>query len=684
MSRRSLFALSLALGALLRPSGALPQTCVANVPHVDGQWRTLPYLMPINPISATLLHDGRHADRGRLGERREQRLAPAPRATGTPSGTRRGTTQASVTVQNIEYDVFCSGTAVLPDGRPLVVGGTSDYSFTGEARSSIFDPATLELPPDAEDGGRPLVRHRDGARRRPRHGVLRPRPGRRHEQHRRDLRPPERRRRLDEPGRRRRSRRRSIRAWRCCRTARCSSRATAAAAATPTSWLFDPVPRTWTASAATTIDRTLRVGRPPAAAPARVHAARHELRRRQSGDRARPRSSTSPPARRAGTPAPSMSSGRIQMNATLLPNGKVLAEGGSVNNEIPSAAGKRADLYDPVANAFASGGTASYSRLYHSVAILLPDATVVSMGSNPGSRGGYEPAIEIYTPAYLFDANDQLITTGRPSITGLTPASGPLGYNAPFSVTYTSTSPISSAVLMRPGVGDPRLRHGPAPDRPLRAVTAAAVHAAPARSRSRPRRTATSRRRAGTCSSSLDSAGVPSTARFIQLSPYTTSPPVGADRLARRRTSRSRRAARSSSPPAPPRPSTPGSSRAARRPRRRCRRPATSPSATPGEFVASLTVIDAAGNSDPSPPTRTITVLPSDRRLRHRRDALVAGGRLPGGSTTFTVTVDAEERVHRHGDPRASGASRVSRRGITSGGFSPSSITGGRAPRRSP
>ena len=73
------------------------------------------------------------------------------------------------------------------------------------------------------------------------------------------------------------------------------------------------------------------------------------------------------------------------------------------------------------------------------------------MGSNPGHRGKLRGAIEIYTPAYLFDANDQLITTNRPSITGISPASGVIGYSAPFSVSYTSTSPITSAVLVRPG-----------------------------------------------------------------------------------------------------------------------------------------------------------------------------------------------------------------------------------------
>ena len=41
------------------PSAAKAQTCDSNVPHVTGQWTTLPYQMPINPIKATLLHTGR-------------------------------------------------------------------------------------------------------------------------------------------------------------------------------------------------------------------------------------------------------------------------------------------------------------------------------------------------------------------------------------------------------------------------------------------------------------------------------------------------------------------------------------------------------------------------------------------------------------------------------------------------
>ena len=60
MDRTARFALTLlAAAALGLPRPAAAQTCSANVPHVTGTWVTLPYPMPINPISATLLHSGK-------------------------------------------------------------------------------------------------------------------------------------------------------------------------------------------------------------------------------------------------------------------------------------------------------------------------------------------------------------------------------------------------------------------------------------------------------------------------------------------------------------------------------------------------------------------------------------------------------------------------------------------------
>jgi hypothetical protein len=51
-----LFLFLLLIGSI---STAAAQTCPSNVPHIDGYWTTLPYLFPTNPISATLLSNGK-------------------------------------------------------------------------------------------------------------------------------------------------------------------------------------------------------------------------------------------------------------------------------------------------------------------------------------------------------------------------------------------------------------------------------------------------------------------------------------------------------------------------------------------------------------------------------------------------------------------------------------------------
>ena len=118
---------------------------------------------------------------------------------------------------------------------------------------------------------------------------------------------------------------------------------------------------------------------------------------------------------------PSMSQARIEMNATILPDGKVLATGGSSADEDATTASFNADLYDPDTNTFSSAAANAFARLYHSNALLLPDATVLLTGGNP-SRGSYEQHMEIYSPAYLFNADESPAV--RPSINSVTPAFG--------------------------------------------------------------------------------------------------------------------------------------------------------------------------------------------------------------------------------------------------------------------
>ena len=140
-----------------------------------------------------------------------------------------------------------------------------------------------------------------------------------------------------------------------------------------------------------------------------------------------------------------MSQARIEMNAVMLPTGKVLALGGSVTDEDSSTKSLNADLYDPVSNSFSSAGANAFARLYHSVALLLPDATVWVAGGNP-VRGTVEPHLEIYKPAYLFNSSGGLAT--RPTISS---APNSISWNGAFTVSTPDAANISSVVLVRPG-----------------------------------------------------------------------------------------------------------------------------------------------------------------------------------------------------------------------------------------
>src|SRR5438876_3031079 len=152
----------------------------------------------------------------------------------------------------------------------------------------------------------------------------------------------------------------------------------------------------------------------------------------------------------AATPSwqygPLMSQPRIEMNATILPNGQVLAVGGSLHDEDVATASLLADLYDPSANTFSSAGANLYPRLYHSGSVLLPDATVLLVGGNP-VRGVYEQHMEIYSPSYLFNSDGGAAV--RPAIDSVTP--GALNYGSTFEVFTSNSATIASVVLMRPG-----------------------------------------------------------------------------------------------------------------------------------------------------------------------------------------------------------------------------------------
>src|SRR4029450_1460184 len=347
---------ALVLPALTHLS-ALAQTCPTNVPHTTGTWTVLPYQMPIHPISGNLLPNGKvlivagsESDPYNHSEGAESYRA----AVWDPSGT----DETRISVHNLTYDVFCSGTAALFDGRSLIVGGTSDYSFTGENRASIFNPATRQYVQSQNmvDGrwyatataladGRIMAMsgltqtggtsrtieiydlQRAGAGWNPPTSV--------------PFTPPLYPRLELLPG------------GRVFYTGHGSGTSNANA------WIFDPATGGWTQSARTIVNRSygssvLLPLLPPNYVPSVMNF----------GGGSPATSSSDIIDLSAATPnyaaGPNMSTRRIQMNAVMLPNGKVLAEGGSVNNEAPDTPGKTADLYDPVSNTMGSAGTRGY------------------------------------------------------------------------------------------------------------------------------------------------------------------------------------------------------------------------------------------------------------------------------------------------------------------------------------
>jgi hypothetical protein len=116
--------------------GAASQKALAQA-QVTGQWMTLPYLMPINPIRVALLHTGKVLVVAGSENDPNKHLQKSSVAAVWNPGT------GTIAVQNMLWDVFCNGGTFLADGRSIVVGGTVQYDpFYGDARITVFDPLT--------------------------------------------------------------------------------------------------------------------------------------------------------------------------------------------------------------------------------------------------------------------------------------------------------------------------------------------------------------------------------------------------------------------------------------------------------------------------------------------------------------------------------------------------------------
>ncbi|MCL4696797.1 MAG: discoidin domain-containing protein, partial [Burkholderiaceae bacterium] len=133
-------------------------------------------------------------------------------------------------------------------------------------------------------------------------------------------------------------------------------------------------------------------------------------------------------------------------NSVVLPNGQVLVVGGqtyavdfSDNNSVLVP-----ELFDPATETFTTLPPIAAPRNYHSVAILLPDARVLSAGGGlcGGDCGANHADLQIWTPHYLRNPDGSAAT--RPVITAA-PASVRYGQRA----SVATNSPVASFAIVR-------------------------------------------------------------------------------------------------------------------------------------------------------------------------------------------------------------------------------------------
>src|SRR3989449_4340223 len=400
--------------------------------NLQGRWTTLPYLMPINPIHLALLNTGKVlivAGSGNVATEKNYQAAVWDPQAGT------------IVTQPVAWDMFCNGMVVLPDGRPFINGGTLQYDpFHGELKNAVYDPVTgvfTDVQSMAHGRWYPTVTTLGDGRVMTFSG-------------------------LTETG----GTNSTVEIY----TVGSGWSQQYAAGWTPPlyprmhlmpngnvfysgsgtgSRIFNTSTNTWSGVVATTnspVTRTYGTSVLLPLTPANGYRPRVMI---LGGGN--PATATTEIIDLSASPlqwqyGPSMSQPRIEMNGTILPNGKVLATGGSTNDEDTATASLNADLYDPNTNSFSSAGKNAFARLYHSGSLLLPDGTVMLVGGNP-SRGSYEAHIEIYSPSYLFNGDGSAAT--RPTISSL--SSTALSYGAAFQVQTPDAANITSAVLVRPG-----------------------------------------------------------------------------------------------------------------------------------------------------------------------------------------------------------------------------------------
>lgn len=147
------------------------------------------------------------------------------------------------------------------------------------------------------------------------------------------------------------------------------------------------------------------------------------------------------------SPLPSPSALRRHGTLTTLPDGQLWLYGGSSGGNTLNGASYHGELWQPGDRAWRRSASGSVARLYHSVALLLPDATVLTAGGGaPGPLTNLNA--EIFYPPYLYRRDGSGQPASRPQIVE---APTTLGWGHAWTVRMADAAAVGRVVLVRSG-----------------------------------------------------------------------------------------------------------------------------------------------------------------------------------------------------------------------------------------